>query len=632
MARLVVAVALVAMLAALVNADVYMQNPRGSNNRNCETNDNRNNDNRLFDSQNNGAGGYACPRDAYDTNIDTPRMYYLQGSVLQIQWTAQHSCGMGNNDCQIVLQFACNDTLQSNVRDGKPATRTDPATDTVQIATYTSPRSGVHESLTYYQKCATRYRNGGLYISDQALQNNGALQTTSPATATRQNANQNRYGLECAEERDYYPYWHPTPWRDIAVFTTRTENCTFYQKESQNVAARGECFSDATQTKPLPYNTEGQCRGTGNGVWVVQPAWGIDPPQCLDASSISGRDNHLGSVGTNQMASYNWTIPTWIADESCVLRIRYNITTLDTPWYADYTNNGKNALIEQNPFRDWGHGWPLQIPFNTNQGGRTFQDRSYVFAIRKRPVGVPTNANIYNINVRGKRGNIVQTYPALEYDFVPNFLQVFGSDYVHFQWTGSDYNPARNPNDANGGPQFPDNNGNNGARSDRSNIVQLDKQGLSVPRLAQYNTLFMNDQGQADLDFIYKMAILGQPVNLTSGPDAATKTCLTRSQLATKNNVNGDTNIANSQAIKFDPQNCAALNAAGVYFDAGPVQLKASGIFHYFSSRNNAFSNRSQKGTLVVIGGVFAGANSIAPATAVIVLLSVIVSFVTSFL
>jgi hypothetical protein len=32
-----------------VEGDVYMHNPRGSNDRNCERNVNRNNGNRLFD-------------------------------------------------------------------------------------------------------------------------------------------------------------------------------------------------------------------------------------------------------------------------------------------------------------------------------------------------------------------------------------------------------------------------------------------------------------------------------------------------------------------------------------------------------------------------------------------------------
>jgi hypothetical protein len=627
MKRLEVLLALFAIIAA-VRADCYLHNPRGSNNRNCETNQNRNNDNRLFDSQNNGQGGYPCPRDHYTTGIQTPTFYYLQGSTLEIQWTTQHSCANGNNDCQVILQFACNDTLQSNARDGVPQSPTDSATNTVTASTYDNPGYGVHESLEYFTKCNTRYRNSGLYISDQALQNPGALQSNSPATATRQNPNQNTYGFECPEERDYYPYWHPTPWRDIAIFTTQPGNCSYYQAESQNVKPKGECFDAATGQIPQPYNNPQDCLANA-GTWTVQPAWGIPPPQCFDASIIMAGDNSLGNIYNGHLANYNWTIPTWIENEACVLRIRYNITTSDTPWYLDSTSNGARALIGQNPFQDWGHGWPLQIPFNTDQGGRTFQDRSYIFAIRPRPPGVPANANIYNINVRGKRGNIVQVYPALEYDFVPNYIQVYGSDYVHFQWIGSDYNVARDPNDANGGPQFIDNNGNNGARSDRSNVVQLDYQALSVPRRAQYNTLFMNDQGQADMNTIYRFALIGQPVNIT-GPSAATKGCLNLTQLAIKNDVTGTYNILNSQSIKYDPQNCAALNAASVYFDGQPMQLKASGTFYYFCTRNNAFSNRSQKGTIVVTGGIFAGANAIAPSTAVIIFATILVTFIAN--
>ena len=57
-ALIVMAIAALSAVLQPCACDVYMNNPRGSNNKLNEQNNNRQNANRLFDSQNNAAGGY----------------------------------------------------------------------------------------------------------------------------------------------------------------------------------------------------------------------------------------------------------------------------------------------------------------------------------------------------------------------------------------------------------------------------------------------------------------------------------------------------------------------------------------------------------------------------------------------
>ncbi len=493
----------------------------------------------------------------------------------------------------------CNKDVEGGIRDGVPNDINDAATDTISDTTDSNPRYSRHEGRDYYKKCETRRRNAGLYIADRNIA------TNSPATRTRQNENGDRYGWECPEERDYYPYWHPTPWRDIAIITYNTSMCDFYRANSQNVVDKGECQTSATNPAPMVYNNENECK-SNNGFWKVYGKWDLPAPECIPAETVMSQDNHLGNSITGDFATYWWNVPdlpgnTDADPESCVLRVRYNITTAEyNPFWTFSTSNGNSAPVKQDPFVNTQQTFPseLSIALNTNQYGRTFQDRSYVFNIKPRPSYLAWWSTIWNLNVMGKRGNIVDTYPSVEYQFIPKQLVLPGGDVLHIQWTGSDYNPNRNPNNAEGGPVDPQDGAS--TRADRTNIVQIDGPNVNVPRNFNRHTMFMTHSGATDTPLVTRLAYIDQPIESTTE-------CRTYEQLAAE--------LGNNQAaIERDRRNCGKLNNApgGPYFDGGLVILRTNGNFWYMSSRNNNFSNRSQKGNLIVYGGWFNAANSIA--------------------
>jgi len=604
-----------AALFSTADADLYLHSFRGSNNRLDEANRDRNNANRLFDSQNNNRGGY---------NVGS--VYYGVGSKAYFQWTAQHSCGSASNDCEIVWQYMCD----SKIRDGAN-TRTIPEIDS---QCYNADKCdddleyGMQESNDYYYTCTATMRNMGLFTAGQNLQND--------ARFTRQNPNGGRYGYECPEERDYYPYWRPSPWVDMAIMTNTPTRCADYLAKSENVLGRWYCEVpqamyeakkatlsrawipiEKTACEALFYQDPVDPTVITYATWKQAPSHGMAPPECVQ--NRWSRDNHLGNVPGGYMASYNWTVPDMIS-ETCAFRVRYNITTNEYPAWKDAFSaevgeidsrnnslfrepdrqpaelkiwetydvdfsevadsfdrnlngaqstlvNSREYVFKNNPKVDmFGSlltstpGYlKLQMNINTNQFGRTFQDRSHRFAVRAASAecaGVMT----HNLQVRGKRGNIVQTYPGMEYDFVPDRLDIAVGECFHIQWTGSNTNPNNN-----------DGQGKQG--TDRSNMVQqaakvYDEEGQPSGYHGQF--------GRSFPEHISSSSFLG-----LSDADEQSLAILSK-----------------SGGPQFGGEN-SELDDAATYFDLGPRKMTVSGIWHYLCTRNNNFSNRSQKGKVV---------------------------------
>jgi len=622
-----------------------MHNPRGSNNRLNENTADRRNANRAFDSQNNNRGGYNVG-DALSTAATTEsqqyQMRYFQsgsvgGSFLNVEWTAQHGCGP-NVHCSTVLQYMCQaetDLAASNldrIRDGTTLTSQDHVrranNDTYdnyleRKANSTLLDRVLHETWENYDNCYYRQRNTGLYTADQNLKTNN--KGYSSAIFTRQNANGGRSGYECPEERDYYPYWHPNGgWKDIAVLTSQTSICANVRAESFNVKPKNLCvefYPNKVQKHWSRWNTKADCE-KNNGTWADLYNYLEKAPQFKDQAACEAnanykwavpfdsknilvkeclvllaapdcrladysRENHLGNVRDVKPATYQWKLPYFPSKklQSCVFRVRYNISTNDYNAYAiDSRSNGANSTLRNNPTVQVGQQ-QLKLAINTAQFGRVFQDRSHNFLLLARPAGINDTDNVYNLNVRGRRGNIVQTFPSVEYDFIPNDLSVRTNDILHIQWTGSNTN---NPNDA----------GQGRAGTDRSNFVLLDELNKNYPMTAHEKSPFWSD-----IDFIGYVNGNDNSNTLANYFNKLGKTSDVKADLALYLATSGHYQCVASTtcARSFDGKLDSDLNDAPASMPGAVVRFKkTAATYTYFSSRNNAFSNRRQVGSIKV--------------------------------
>jgi hypothetical protein len=483
---------------------------------------------------------------------------------------------------------------------------------------------GLHESWEFYDRCEDITPDSGFQA-------------------------ETRSGFECFAERQQIDYQHSTPWITAAVFSDDSFNCGNYANQwDQPKFECVEMYEDDNNFRAHKsiYKNEGSCTDAGHSwlgfyqyltygndnivgdastkelcedmlndendnpddPFVGRYRWGrpmdwhklsedvLTEEQCLilpkrpecgpapttRAQIISSEDNtydpNSDSTDPMQLPRYSWRIPKFPGnkDQRCVFRIRQFVSAPQEE-VISFMNNEIN--INGDPLY-------LAIPqWKSRENMAVFEDRSHVFELKHRPQDWAADQVLHNVIVRGKRGNIVQTFPALEYDFVPNRLHISNNNAIHIQWTGSNTHDNEGNSD---GQEGDDGEGNGG--TDRHNFMQMLDYKQNFPMPYEATTFFKTAKS-----FLWSASNLGDTLEeqrfnaelaYASGgyylcKDAAT--C-------------GDDSYEIKQATAVDRRfNTNSPSFSGIVFVPGNDQM-----ISYMCLRNNNFSNRSQKGRIYV--------------------------------
>jgi len=568
------------------------------------------------------------------------------------------------HNCEIVIQAMCQEDKHpesiTNERDSIKEVenaytiKNGEKTSTIK---YSEPRKGRTES----RRDKLKRRDRGSNAEDYGLHESWESYERCPDYLEKDD--RKRAGFECPHERENYPVNYGTQWTDIAYFTDNLKNCNAiqlatrkpkyecveyydsrknYRKHKSSHTSEKACNDNDGDWLPFyqfkEYETsitsEKACRGK-DLVWgraLDYEAIADDKltrPRCLRLpvkakclKTPSTRQNYLGMAdNTNEAPRFQWALPIYEKDQRCVMRIRHIISNNDED-SVDGDNKDIRTVEEGSPNRsvrsasspsssssssstasssssstrsstpssstgssssgsgssteDNSRSLHLALPQrHSSQNKVVYQDRSHIFKLLTRPSQIPQDQTLHNIVIRGKRGNIVQTYPAVEYDFCPNNLKIENGDAIQFQWTGSNTHNNQGESDGQAGDA-----GEGQGGTDRSNMIQLYYNKVNFPSPSEMHTMFEN------AEFLWSSKN-GGTSRIT--PQEAALAHATSGYYWSARDVEDTREELNSQ-----------LNNASPSFQGVVFKPQSDQKYFYVSMRNNNFSNRSQKGKIIV--------------------------------